>query len=192
MEMQKAHIMLAYLLTAAHVLSGISQFLSIDEDFRNRCNRLFTCFTKGRLLMMKSLRKWVQIAVFELFEKVLSICWKYWICRKWNEIWSVAVLSVFADLESAVYCLTQPQECLSFLGWETGSLWDCNNWRQLHFKETHWRNSVFILLPFKRVTWNLMEFLQVEKSGYLIQMTDSRLKSLKRRYFILKDSSLSL
>uniref|UniRef100_F1KT42 Pleckstriny domain-containing family H member 1 n=1 Tax=Ascaris suum TaxID=6253 RepID=F1KT42_ASCSU len=31
-----------------------------------------------------------------------------------------------------------------------------------------------------------------EKSGYLIQMTDSRLKSLKRRYFVLKDSNLSL
>ncbi|VDM48253.1 unnamed protein product, partial [Toxocara canis] len=31
-----------------------------------------------------------------------------------------------------------------------------------------------------------------EKSGYLIQMTDSRLKSLKRRYFVLKDSSLTL
>uniref|UniRef100_A0A0N4VGJ2 PH domain-containing protein n=1 Tax=Enterobius vermicularis TaxID=51028 RepID=A0A0N4VGJ2_ENTVE len=32
----------------------------------------------------------------------------------------------------------------------------------------------------------------VEKSGYLIQMTDSRLKSLKRRYFVLRDGYLAL
>uniref|UniRef100_A0A0N5AEF2 PH domain-containing protein n=1 Tax=Syphacia muris TaxID=451379 RepID=A0A0N5AEF2_9BILA len=32
----------------------------------------------------------------------------------------------------------------------------------------------------------------VEKCGYLIQMTDSRLKSLKRRYFVLKDGYLLL
>ncbi|VDN18480.1 unnamed protein product, partial [Gongylonema pulchrum] len=32
----------------------------------------------------------------------------------------------------------------------------------------------------------------VEKCGYLMQMSDSRLKSLKRRYFVLKDGFLSL
>lgn len=44
---------------------------------------------------------------------------------------------------------------------------------------------------FPRKKWRRAMVFQVEKSGYWNQMSDSRLKSLKRRYVVLKNNQLT-